>query len=497
MNQYSNDALARFSSFDVRYSPVLSSTKHANRLGLSGGGEIAFTADGIHLRGKKNRFFGFGTRVDFCFQPQQTQNLVRTGKMLRFEIVSPESKNLSMQLWAKNEAVACKIQQALPSTHTPEFAARQAEAADFKARLDAVGGQTWVTPTLVAINIAVFAACALSGGGVLKPNLHVLTQWGTNFGPLTLTGQWWRLFTSMFLHFGLLHLAFNMWALYIGGRLVEKLYGSTSFLLLYFGAGLCGSLASLLWHPAGNSAGASGAIMGVYGAMLVYFLRKDTLVPSWIIAQQRNSVLVFVGYNLLAGVSHQGIDNAAHIGGLLGGAALGLSMIRPLDVERRAASGVRHWAQGTTVAITLLASLGYTVAHPNADRMQELKVRSDIQWIGEQEIAVDHLYRDEFQKYKAGTISPPQFANLIERDVLPRWDEIMQRITNDRLPAESGLQETRNSLIAYCDSRQETFKFLDSYLRGGGADALKKGNAKIEESKRELKTFLDLYKKVQ
>jgi membrane associated rhomboid family serine protease len=328
--------------FKIRYTPTLSSSRHLNSLGLSGVGEISFAADGVHLRGKKYRVFGLGKKVDFCFQPQQVLNLIHDGKMLRFDIVSPQGKNLSIKLWAADESAALKMQQALPSTHTPGFAVIQAEAADFQTRLSAVGGVPWVTNTLVAINILVFAACALSGGGVLKPNVQVLMQWGTNFGPLTMGGEWWRLFTSMFLHFGLMHLAFNMWALYTGGQLVEKLYGSASFSLLYLGAGLCGSLASVLWHPAGNSAGASGAIMGVYGAMLAFFLRKDTLVPASIIAQQRASVLIFAGYNLLIGVSHQGIDNAAHIGGFLGGVVLGLSMVRPLDVERRAASGIRH-----------------------------------------------------------------------------------------------------------------------------------------------------------
>lgn len=483
-------------SFKIRYNAVMMSSTGLNGLGLSGAGEIVFAADGIHLLGTQRRSFRFSKKVDLCFEPQQLLNLVRDGKLLRFSIASPKGKNKVMQFWAENESAAQKIQQALPSNHTPEFVVIQAEAADFQTRLAAVSGEPWFTNTLVAINVLVFVACAFNGGGVVTPNTQVMMQWGTNYGPLTMSGQWWRLFTSMFLHFGLIHLAFNMWALYTGGRLVEKLYGSASFILLYLGAGICGSLASTLWHPVGNSAGASGAIMGVYGAMLAFFLRKDTLVPASIVAQQRSSVLLFAGYNLLFGVSHQGIDNAAHIGGFLGGFALGLSMIRPLDVERRAASGIRHWAQGAVAACALVASLGYAVTHPSTARKQELQIRNDIAWLGEQESATGKLLNDGLQKFKAGTMSSSQFADLLEQDVLPRWDEMQQRITNDQLPGASKLQPTRNALMDYCGSRQESLKLLDTYLRNGDADALKQSNAKAEEAKNEIKTFMEAYKKV-
>lgn len=484
-------------SFKVRYTPARPLSEHSNSLKLTGTGEIVFAADGIHLLGKKNRTLRFSQKIDFCIQPQQVLNLVREGKLLRFGIAVPKGKNLLMQFWAEDEATARKIQQVLPTNHTPEFAALRAETADFQDRLKAVGGASWITSTLIAINILVFIACALSGGGVISPNPQVLMNWGTNFGPLTMNGQWWRLFTAMFLHFGLLHLAFNMWALYTGGRLVEKLYGSASYVLLYLGAGLCGSFASVLWNPIVNSAGASGAIMGVYGAMLAFFLRKDTLVPASIVAQQRNSVLVFAGYNLIFGVSHQGIDNAAHIGGFLGGLVLGLSMIRPLDVERRATSGIRHWALGAVVAFALLGPLSYALAHPGTARKQELQMRSDIDWVGKQEIVVGQLLNDGLQQYKAGKINDSQFANLIEHDVLPRWDEIQQRIANDQLPAGSKLQAARSALIDYCDSRHEALKLLDTYLHSGNADDLKQSNVKTENAKTALKTFLDLYKKAK
>lgn len=489
-------ATAPFSgSFKVRYTPSFSLAEHSNSLKLTGTGEIVFAADGIHLHGKKNRTLRFSQKIDFCVQPQQVLNLVREGKLLRFSIAVPKGKNLLMQFWAEDESAARKIQQALPANHTPEFATLRAEAADFQDRLKAVGGASWITSTLLAINILVFIACALSGGGVVTPNPQVLVHWGTNLGALTMNGQWWRLFTSMFLHFGLLHLAFNMWALYTGGRLVEKLYGSASFALLYLGAGLCGSFASVLWNPAVNSAGASGAIMGIYGAMLGFFLRKDTLVPASIVAQQRSSVLVFAGYNLIFGVSHQGIDNAAHIGGFIGGLVLGLSMIRPLDVEQRAASSVRHWVMGTAVAFALLGSLSYALAHPGTARKQELQMRSDIDWVGKQEIVVGQLLNDGLEQYKAGKLDNSQFANLIEHDVLPRWEAIQRRLANDQLPAGSKLQASRSALVDYCDSRYNALKHLDAYLHSGNADDLKQSNAKTEDAKNELKNFLDLYKK--
>lgn len=138
-----------------------------------------------------------------------------------------------------------------------------------------------------------FIIATVLGGGLIKVNPDVMIGLGTDYTPLTLGGQWWRLLTSVFLHFGLLHVAFNMLALYVNGLMAERIFGSVRYLVIYLVAGLAGSVASLLWHPVVNGAGASGAIFGILGALLAFFVKREGGVPASVIKAQRNSAMIF------------------------------------------------------------------------------------------------------------------------------------------------------------------------------------------------------------
>src|SRR4051812_48296280 len=118
--------------------------------------------------------------------------------------------------------------------------------------------------TIVALNVLVFAAVVAAGVSPLSPTGRDLVRFGASFGPLTVGGQPWRLLTSTFLHFGLLHIGMNMYVLWGAGGFVERLFGHGRFAAIYLAAGLVGAAASLLVHPLGASAGASGAVFGVY-----------------------------------------------------------------------------------------------------------------------------------------------------------------------------------------------------------------------------------------
>ena len=122
-----------------------------------------------------------------------------------------------------------------------------------------------VTAALIGINLAVFVAMLANGAGFWHSTNTIQLAWGANFGPATKDGEWWRLATAMFLHFGILHLALNMWALWDGGRLVERLYGMRRFIAIYLISGVVGNLLSLIVRgDYAVSGGASGAIFGVY-----------------------------------------------------------------------------------------------------------------------------------------------------------------------------------------------------------------------------------------
>jgi rhomboid protease GluP len=181
-----------------------------------------------------------------------------------------------------------------------------------------------VTQAIFGINVAVFIAMALAGVSMLdNPAGQDLVHWGANFGPLTVSGQWWRLLTCVFVHGGLLHIAFNMWCLWDLGRLAESVYGHWTFALVYLIAGLSASLASVIWNPVILSVGASGAIFGIAGALIASFYLGEFSLPRAAMTGMLRSVVVFVGYNLFFGAVIARTDNAAHIGGLLMGLLMG------------------------------------------------------------------------------------------------------------------------------------------------------------------------------
>jgi len=177
-----------------------------------------------------------------------------------------------------------------------------------------------VTPIIVVLNILVFTIMAINGVNLLMPSNESLLLWGANFRPLTIQGEWWRLFTSIFLHIGILHLFMNMYALLYIGMLLEPYLGTGRFLFAYLITGISGSIASIYWNDLIISAGASGAIFGMYGVFLAL------LTTRFIEESARKSLLISIGifvlYNLANGLKG-GIDNAAHIGGLLSGLIIG------------------------------------------------------------------------------------------------------------------------------------------------------------------------------
>lgn len=155
---------------------------------------------------------------------------------------------------------------------------------------------------------------------------------GANIDFLVWEGQWWRLISATFLHGGWLHLVFNAYALYVLGPVLERLYGSRRFVVLYVGAGLLASLASL-WLT-GRSVGASGAIFGLLGALMAFGLRHRQKLPPKVGKAFGVGMLPWVVINIGIGfIPGLQIDNAAHIGGLIAGALLALPMSTTLEAE--------------------------------------------------------------------------------------------------------------------------------------------------------------------
>jgi rhomboid protease GluP len=185
--------------------------------------------------------------------------------------------------------------------------------------------QPIVTYILLGVIVVVWLLMELTGGSTSTANL---VRFGANYGPgILLKGEIWRLFTSMFLHVGLLHLIFNSLALFSFGVEMERLYGPDRYLIIYILSGLFGSLASFANRGLSPipSAGASGAIFGVIGMNLAFFLlHRDAL--GQMARQRMQSTIWIIIVNLIFGFTVPGIDNMAHLGGLIAGFALGYGL---------------------------------------------------------------------------------------------------------------------------------------------------------------------------
>lgn len=223
------------------------------------------------------------------------------------------------------------------------------------------------TVWIIAVNTLVFLAMSISAKTLTAPSSELLLQWGANFGPYTLGGQWYRLLTSVFLHAGILHLLLNMWALLNLGVLAELLFGRRSFVVLYLLCGLGGSIASVWWHTAIVGVGASGAIFGVAGALLpaLAFHRNQRMRAA--MRGNLGSIALFVLYNIAFGAASARIDNAAHLGGLLTGILLGVLIPSGLLRERR--PGVVRAPTAFTLVGVLLFAAAAGARYTNGDKI--------------------------------------------------------------------------------------------------------------------------------
>lgn len=209
----------------------------------------------------------------------------------------------------------------------------------------------WATPLLLDLSVLVYILMVATGVHFMSPSGEDLLTWGGNYRPSTVAGEWWRLLTCCFVHIGVVHLLFNMYALLMVGIQLEPLLGSRRVMSLYIITGVFASMASLWWHENTVSAGASGAIFGLYGVFLA--LLTTDLIQKEVRQQLLSSIGIFVVYNLIYGLKG-GVDNAAHIGGLLSGVLLGFALYPAL--RRPEANGVQ--LASFALPVVLLAAAG-------------------------------------------------------------------------------------------------------------------------------------------
>jgi len=268
----------------------------------------------------------------------------------------------------------------------------------------------------------------------------------------------------MFVHIGFIHLLYNLIAFTYVGPTVEKMIGNTGFLVLYVVAGLGGSLWALYLNPMLVHAGASGAIFGIYGALLAILLRQRGSIPADVSASLKKLVLVFVAYNMLNSL-RPGISLAAHFGGLVIGFGCGLAVGQPLSpaaIEGRPLRNLVAAAVGLVVVVAgVLATQG---KYPGLSHLQDTLNHFDA--IEAQSHKTFAQAADQARQHQ---ITGVQFADLIEHDVLPEW-----RSTENQVAALSAIPSSTVAKVEkYMHLRQESLEGLAASLRAGKDDDMK------------------------
>jgi len=349
-------------------------------------------------------------------------------------------------------------------------------------RLRAFAHAAPVTAVLLLANLLVFLTIAALGGGVTTPRSDLYPGFGSNFGPLTTDGEWWRLATSAFIHFGLLHFAMNMFALWDVGRLVETLYGSAAFAFLYLASGVAGSLASVAWNPWVHSAGASGAIFGVLGALLAYALKPGMGLDPDTLRRHRIAAFVFIGYSLAFGLVGEGIDNAAHIGGLVAGIVVGYVLARPVaEWPRRFQPG--RAAAAVLAAAVLLAAVGTRVEDTGPAWRAEQAFRDAFVRFVETGRPLEFAIADGFTRWRRGELADDVMVARVEaeRDHLEKsFAELAAFRLDPRAPTR--LAETQATMVKVLPLQRDAYALLAQGIRRHDARLVRAAQAKRDEA---------------
>jgi len=297
----------------------------------------------------------------------------------------------------------------------------------------------FATPLLIDISVVVYVLMVASGVHFMEPTGEDLLLWGGNWRSVTLAGEWWRLLTCCFVHIGVIHLLFNMYALLMVGIHLEPLLGRVRLLALYVITGVFASVTSLWWHDNTVSAGASGAIFGLYGVFLA--LLTTDLLHKDVRRQLLSSIGIFVVYNLVYGLQG-GVDNAAHIGGLLSGVVMGFALYPSL---RRPEATAMRWSSVLLPSVVLAVVSVWAVGSlPAEDHVFEERIQ-----------VFSRLEEDGLAMFRLGeeATSVQQLVVLDEQSA-PAWDSALVLLEGTAtLDLSPDASERRGTLLAYTRER--------------------------------------------
>jgi rhomboid protease GluP len=337
----------------------------------------------------------------------------------------------------------------------------------FLQSLDAVLKQRnpniWVTKLLIFINVAVFIAMLVGGAGMWHSTNGIQLNWGANFGPATQDGEWWRLATAMFLHFGIVHLLLNTWSLWDAGQLVERMYGQTRFLSIYLVSGLTGNLVSLVFQ--GNSAvsgGASGAIFGIFGALLTFLWHERTAITVREFRWLFWGALGFAIATIVMGFVVPGIDNSAHIGGFVAGILVSIVFSNPITLQ---VWPIQIPVVAASVLLSSVVVLMLNIPPPKYIWSDEILLRKQISEFLYQDQTINRSWLEVIHAGKQGDTTLDDLASKIESNISEPYAQSFEKLSqlpkNPALPSSSQL----DGILDYIQLRADESKIMAEKLR--------------------------------
>ncbi|MEN9968053.1 MAG: Rhomboid protease GluP [Bacteroidota bacterium] len=309
-----------------------------------------------------------------------------------------------------------------------------------------------ITPILVNLNLVVFVVMLFAGVSWISPSADELVRWGANYREFTLAGQGWRLLTACFLHAGIFHLLFNMYALVYIGLLLEPHIGSLRFLLVYLLAGIGGSMASLWWNDYMVAVGASGAIFGLYGVFLALLLSK--VLDKNVQRAFLTSTLVFVIYMVLNSFKKESnIDNAAHFGGFFTGFMFGFALIPSLKKPKNNFLNASILSLFCVILLTVCVGVYNSIPNEIAKYSHFMKRFAVI------EKAALKVYRLPKNSTKL------TIFNEVNLHGLPKWNRMLALVQQQyKLELPQQLLHRNRIIENYCKARIKSFELIRTAL---------------------------------
>ncbi len=333
----------------------------------------------------------------------------------------------------------------------------------------------WVTYALIAINFAAFSYELVKGASVTGATPQQMIDLGGDFAVLTRNGEPWRLVTSMFLHYGVLHIGMNMLCLY-QVRFVERMVGRAEFLALYFATGVLSGAASIVRQPNAVSAGASGAVFGVFGVFTAMMIVRRAKFAPHVWSRTMSSLGTFFGLNLVIGLTQTGIDMTAHVAGLIAGFAGGYAVASAQ--ERTARPALR-------AAIVAIAGIGLAIGvlYATPPTKSYVTLVADFDAMHNKTMIRYHELFSQWKQHEPD----PQFAEALERDVIAPFDALHTKLK--AFPLED-VPESRRQLFfdlgEYLGTRVGWWRQMEQLARTPDPLAVKDLNAMSKTADDEL-----------